>query len=56
PTPEELAALTALLHQRLTATRTHRTRRPPAAARWHRQQPAPVQPRAWHSGHFQRAA
>ncbi|WP_371553299.1 acyl-CoA carboxylase subunit epsilon [Streptomyces sp. NBC_00554] len=59
PTPEELAAVIAVLHQRLTTTHTTRTtetRRPPTPARWHRQQPTPFQPRAWRSIQFQRAA
>ncbi|MFF7451876.1 MULTISPECIES: acyl-CoA carboxylase epsilon subunit [unclassified Streptomyces] len=58
PTPEELAAVIAVLHQRLSAAGTHPTgaRRPPTAARWHRQQPTPFQPRAWRSIQFQRAA
>lgn len=56
PTAEELAAVIAVLRQRLTSTHTTETRRPPAAARWHRQQPTPFQPRAWRSIQFQRAA
>ncbi|MER6185245.1 acyl-CoA carboxylase subunit epsilon [Streptomyces sp. NPDC001652] len=59
PTPEELAAVIAVLHQRLMSAPPHATtegRRPPTAARWHRQQPTPFQPRAWRSIQFQRAA
>ncbi|MES5825311.1 acyl-CoA carboxylase subunit epsilon [Streptomyces sp. RG80] len=58
PTPEELAAVIAVLHQRLSAApqATDAARRPPTAARWHRQQPTPFQPRAWRSIQFQRAA
>lgn len=59
PTPEELAAVIAVLHQRLMSAAPNPTdaaRRPPTAARWHRQQPTPFQPRAWRSIQFQRAA
>lgn len=58
PTPEELAAVIAVLHQRLMSAPPDPTevRRPPTAARWHRQQPTPFQPRAWRSIQFQRAA
>lgn len=58
PTPQELAAVIAVLHQRLSARApaARAARRPPTAARWHRQQPTPFQPRAWRSIQFQRAA
>ncbi|MFJ3671263.1 acyl-CoA carboxylase subunit epsilon [Streptomyces sp. NPDC090106] len=58
PTPEELAAVLAVLHQRLAAASftSPANNRLPAPARWHRQQPTPIQPRAWRSIQFQRAA
>ncbi|MFF1378836.1 acyl-CoA carboxylase epsilon subunit [Streptomyces sp. NPDC058308] len=56
PTPEELAALLAVLQLRLAAQGDERAQARWVPARWYRPQPTPFEPRAWRSSSFRRAA
>ncbi|MFK4070908.1 acyl-CoA carboxylase epsilon subunit [Streptomyces sp. NPDC029674] len=56
PTPEELAALLAVLRLRLSPGDGARAPELRAPARWYRAQPTPFEPRAWRSSAFRRAA
>ncbi|WP_306337322.1 acyl-CoA carboxylase subunit epsilon [Streptomyces sp. KL118A] len=56
PTPEELAALIAVVRRRLAARLPEQAPRLRAPARWYRPQPTPFEPRAWRSSSFRRAA
>ncbi|MEV7192627.1 acyl-CoA carboxylase subunit epsilon [Streptomyces sp. NPDC093510] len=56
PTPEELAALIAVLRLRAAAGAGPDARGPRAPARWYRAQPTAFEPRAWRSSTFRRAA
>ncbi|MEU6996253.1 acyl-CoA carboxylase subunit epsilon [Streptomyces sp. NPDC046465] len=56
PTPEELAALIAVLQLRLAAQEEERAQARWAPARWYRAQPTAFEPRAWRSSAFRRAA
>lgn len=56
PTPEELAALLAVLRLRLSPGEGAREPGLRAPARWYRAQPTAFEPRAWRSSTFHRAA
>ncbi|MET8690811.1 acyl-CoA carboxylase subunit epsilon [Streptomyces sp. NPDC004732] len=56
PTPEELAALIAVVQQRLAARPAQPAPRLRAPARWYRPQPTPFEPRAWRSSAYRSAA